>query len=84
MFRRGARSRRGSCASAGRQAPPESEPMPPARPHDAFSRSLLEAIEWASAFLRDVLDQGIVALLHDEPFAVFESVPEGATADRHR
>ncbi len=73
MFRRGARSRRGSRTSAGRQAAPESEPMPPAQPHDAFSRSLLEAIEWTSAFLRDVLDQGIVALLPDEHFAVFES-----------
>ena len=73
MIRRGARSRRGSCTSAGRQAAPESEPMPPAQPHDAFSRSLLEAIEWTSAFLRGVLDPGIVALLPDEPFAVFES-----------
>ena len=47
--------------------------MPPAHPHDAFSRSLLEDIEWTSAFFREVLDRDIVALLPGEPFAVFEN-----------
>ena len=73
MFRRGARSRHGSCSSAGCQAAPESEPMLPAQPHDAFSRSPFENNMWTSAFLRGVLDRGIVVLVPDEPFAVFVS-----------
>ena len=48
--------------------------MPPAQPHDAIFRALLEIPGFADALIRWLLPTDIVALLPDEPFMLVESV----------
>ena len=47
--------------------------MPPAQPHDAIFRALLEIPGFADALIRWLLPTDIVALLPDEPFMLVES-----------